>query len=91
LEHKAEAVSVIRALIEKQRRPAMSPDPAERFRTLWIAARLKKLLAQCTDREIGKLLIVVQDRFHIFEPEFAICYYAQRRLLLRSTKENLNR
>jgi hypothetical protein len=27
--------------------------------------------------------VIVQDRFHIFEPEFAIIHHAKRRLLLR--------
>jgi hypothetical protein len=33
--------------------------------------------------------VIVQDRFHIFEPEFAIIHHAKRRLSLRSAKENL--
>jgi hypothetical protein len=28
-------------------------------------------------------MMVVQDQFHIFEPEFALCHHARRRLLLR--------
>ena len=38
-------------------------------------------LARCADHEIGELLTLVQERFHIFEPEFAICHHAIRRLL----------
>ncbi len=52
---------------------------------------LDKHLSQCTDREIGQLMVVVKGRFHIFEPEFAICHHARRRLTLKSVKENLNR
>jgi hypothetical protein len=29
------------------------------------------------------LLFLVQQRFHIFEPEFSICEHARRRLLLK--------
>jgi len=60
-----------------------SSDPVERFHTLWIAALLDEYLTQCTDRQIGELLIFVQERFRIFEPEFAICHHAKKRLLLR--------
>ena len=74
---------VVRVLIRRQRRLMHSSDPLERFHTLWIAALLDEHLTQCTDREIGELLILVQERFHIFEPEFAICHHAKRRLLLR--------
>ena len=74
---------VICALIDKQRSLANSTDFSVRFRTLWTAALLDKRLKQCTDSEIGSLLGIVQDRFQIFEPEFAILYHAQRRLLLR--------
>jgi len=74
---------VILDLIDEHRRLATSPHPAERFRILWIAAALDKRLRQCTDHEIGELLAVARDRFHIFEPEFALCYHAKRRLLLR--------
>ena len=74
---------VICALIDKQRHLANSTDFSVRFRTLWTAAQLDKHLRQCTDHEIGKLLVIVQDRFHIFQPEFAIVYHAQRILLLR--------
>ena len=74
---------VICALIYKQRNLANSLDFSVRFRTLWTAALLNKHLNQCTDREIGKLLVIVQDQFHILEPEIAILYHAQRRLLRR--------
>ena len=74
---------VIHALIDKQRRLANSTDFSVRFRTLWTAALLDKHLKQCTDSEIGKLLVIVQDRFHILEPEFGICYHAGKRLLLK--------
>jgi hypothetical protein len=74
---------VICALIDKQRHLANSPDFSVRFRTLWTAALLDKHLNQCTDSEIGKLLVIVQNNVHILEPEFAIVYHAQRRLLLR--------
>jgi hypothetical protein len=74
---------VICALIDKQQHLANSTDLSVRFRTLWTAALLNKHLNQCTDREIGKLLVIVQDQFHILEPEIAILYHAQRRLLRR--------
>jgi hypothetical protein len=70
-------------LIHEQRRLAKSPHLEERFGVLRTAAELEKRLRQCTDREIGSLLTIAQDRFHIFEPEFAVCYHAKRRLLLR--------
>ena len=74
---------VVRSLIHEQRRLANSPHLAERFRTLWTVALLDEHLTQCTDHEIGELLTLIQERFHIFEPEFAICHHAKRRLLLR--------
>ena len=80
---RSELHRVISDLIHEQRRLANSPHLAERFRIFWTAADLDKRLRQCTDREIAQLMVVVQDRFHIFEPEFALCYHAQRRLLLR--------
>jgi len=83
LDYNSDLDKVVRALIYEQRRLATSPHLAERFRILWIAATLDKRLKQCTDDEIAELLNVVQERFHIFEPEFAICYHAKRRLLLR--------
>jgi hypothetical protein len=91
LESNSELVRVIRVLIERQRRLMHSSDLRERFHTLWIAALLDEHLTQCTDREIGELMVIVQERFHIFEPEFGICYHAKRRLLVPSMKENLTR
>jgi hypothetical protein len=88
LEHRSEAAWAVRTLIREQRRLANSIKISERIRILWVAARLDQQLEQCSDREIGDLMIIAQDRFHIFEPEFAICYCAQRRLLLRTTKED---
>jgi hypothetical protein len=79
---------VVRALIERQRDLASSPRTSSRLRILWIAALLDKRLARCSDREIGDLLSFAQDRFHIFEPEFAICHHARRRLMLRNLKED---
>jgi hypothetical protein len=80
---RSELHRVISDLIHEQRRLLTSPYLAERFRILWVAATLDKRLRECTDREIGTLLTIVQSRFHIFEPEFALCYHARRRLLLR--------
>ena len=74
---------VICALIDKQRLLANSTDFYVRFRTLWTVALLDKHLNQCTDSEIGKLLVIVHERFHILDPEFAIIHHAQRRLLRR--------
>jgi hypothetical protein len=81
----------IHALIERQRRVAASPDLAVRCRTLWIATRLDQQLSRCTDHEIGQLMLIVQERFALFEPEFGICEHARRRLILNSPKENLTR
>lgn len=83
MEHGTELHQVIRALIAKQQRLAASPHLGERFRTLWIAAALNQHLTRCTDHEVGNLLFLVQQRFHIFEPEFSICEHARRRLLLK--------
>ena len=80
MERNSELNRVISALIHDQRRLAASPNLAVRFRTLWTAALLDNRLKQCTDHEVGKLLILVQQRFHIFEPEFAICEHARRGL-----------
>ena len=80
---RSELHRVISDLIHEQRRLANSPHLAERFRILWTVAALDKRLRQCTDREIGTLLTIARDRFHIFEPEFALCHHAKRRLLLR--------
>jgi len=80
---RSELHRVISALIHEQRRLAASPNLAVRFQTLWIAAMLDNRLKQCTDHEVGNLLFLVQERFHIFEPEFSICEHAKRRLLLR--------
>jgi hypothetical protein len=91
LEHESELYRVISALIREQRRFAGSPNLSERLRTLWTAALLNKQLTRCTNHEVGELLIVVQDRFHIFEPEFALCHHAARRLLLRSIEEKLTK
>jgi hypothetical protein len=81
VEHWADGGLTIRGLIEHQRKLACSADPAERFRTLWVAAMLDQQLSQCTDREIGGLMRLVQQRPGIFEPEFSICEHAKRRLL----------
>lgn len=81
--NRSELHRVICALIDQQRNQANSTDFSLRFRTLWTVALLDKRLNQSTDHEIGKLLVIVQDQFHILEPEIAILYHAQRRLLLR--------
>ena len=83
MERNSELDRVIRVLIKRQRRLMHSSDLRERFTTLWITTLLDEHLTQCTDHEIGELMVIVQDRFHVFEPEYAICYHAQRRLLLR--------
>ena len=88
LERSSYADKVVSALIEKQRRLVNSTDLDERLQTLWIAARLDKALAKCTDHEIGALLSLVEERFAIFEPEFGLCEHARRRLLLRGIREN---
>jgi hypothetical protein len=89
LEPESKLCRVIWALINEQRRLAASTNLAVRFRTIWSAALLDNHLEQCTDTEISQLLIIVQEQFHIFEPEFAICQHAKRRLLLWSAKERL--
>jgi hypothetical protein len=91
VEQESELHRAIHAFIERQRRFANSTNFAMRFRTLWIAATLDEHLAQCTDLEIGDLTLIVQERFGIFEPEFALCHHARKRLLLRIPKENLTR
>ena len=80
---KSELHRIIGDLIHEQRRLATSPHLTERFGVLWTVALLDEHLTQCTDHEIGELLTLIQERFHIFEPEFAICHHAKRRLLLR--------
>jgi hypothetical protein len=79
------------ALIDEMRRIANSPDPLERFRTLWIGVLLNDRLLLCTDREIGDLLVIVKKRFGIFEPEFAICHHAIGRLCSRRGLEPVMR
>jgi hypothetical protein len=79
--HRSEADNIARALIQEQRRLANSPDLAERFRILWIAARLDQQLVRCTDREIGDLLRGCQERFGVFEAEFGLCRHGISRLL----------
>jgi hypothetical protein len=80
----------VRALIGELRSLTTSPDPLERFRTLWITVLLHERLGDCTDREIGDLLVIVKKRFGIFEPEYAICHHAMSRLL-RSIEERLRK
>jgi hypothetical protein len=48
-------------------------------------------LLHCTDHEIGELMLIVQERFGIFEAEFGICEHAKRRLLLKPKMENPTR
>ena len=81
LEHGSESDIVVRALIERQRRLLKSGNPAERFRTLWVAAMLDKRLTHCTDRQIAELMKCIEDRLDTFGPEMAVCYHARRRLL----------
>jgi hypothetical protein len=66
---------------KEQRRFANSTHLAMRFRTLWAAALLDKDLKQCTDHEVGELMVIVQKRFGLLESEFAVCHHARRRLL----------
>lgn len=68
-----------------------STNPWERFGVLWTAALLDEHLTQCSDLEIGRLMSILKERNAIFEPEFAICHHAQRRLMLRNAKEQLTR
>jgi hypothetical protein len=89
VEQESELNRTIHALIERQRRLASSTNLSQRFRTLWIAALLDKRLKQCADHEVGELMVIVQGRFGLFEPELAICHHARRRLLLGSAKERL--
>jgi hypothetical protein len=81
LAHDSNENQAIRALIELQHRLVRSTSPSERARTLWLAAALQRLLSRQSDREIGKLMDMVRDRFGIFDPEFAICFHAMDRLL----------
>jgi len=75
--------AAICALIQEQRRLVSSTISSERFRVLWLAAMLDESLMHCTNHEIGDLMLIVQERFCIFQPEFAICHQATRRLLQR--------
>jgi hypothetical protein len=75
--------AAICTLIQEQRRLVSSTIFAERFRVLWLAAMLDESLLHCTDYEVGKLMSFVQQRFGIFDAEFAICYHARKRLLLK--------
>jgi hypothetical protein len=89
VEQRSELRRVVRALIERQCRLANSANLAMRFRTLWVEALLDESLSDCTDHDIGGLLAIVQERFAIFEPAFAVCYHARQRLMLGSAKERL--
>jgi hypothetical protein len=91
VEQGSELQRVVRALIERQHRLANSTNLAMRFRTLWVEALLDESLPDCTDHDIGGFLALVQERFAIFEPEFAICDHARRRLLRGSAKEQLTK
>jgi hypothetical protein len=83
LEHRSDADNAARHLIDKYRRLVSSPDFAVRFRTLWTIPPLSESLFYCTDHEIADLMLIVQERFYIFQPEFGICYHARKRLLLK--------
>jgi hypothetical protein len=72
LEHGSELYEVIRALIQGQRHLLTSTNISMPFRTLWTAALLDEFLSHCTNHEIGDLIGIVQGRFAIFEPEFAL-------------------
>jgi hypothetical protein len=91
LEHETELHRVISALISKQRKLVSSTHLWERFGVLWTAALLDEQLSQCSDLEIGDLMLSVQERFGIFEPEFALCHHARCRLMLRNAKEQLTK
>ena len=73
-------------LFEWQRRLAASRDPVERLRTLWVGALLGQRLAQCSDRQLGGMLSIVQDGLGLFSAEFVVCEHTKRRLLRCSTK-----
>ena len=45
-----------------------------------------KRLKQCTDREVGDLMRFVQERFGLFEAEFAICHHAQTKAVAEKRK-----
>jgi hypothetical protein len=77
----SEADLTVRTLIERHRTLMSSDDPMERFKTLWIAATLDHYLLNCTDKEIAKLMIFVQEKLVVFEPEMAILYHARWRLM----------
>ena len=90
MEQGSQRYRAIRALVERQRRLAASPNLGARIPILWIAATLHKRLGRCTDREIGDLMAIIMERFHIFEPESAICYHSSLRLS-RSREGTFNR
>jgi len=82
LEHRSDADNA-RHLIDRYRKLVSSPDFAVRFLTLWTIPPLNESLSHCTSHEIGELMLIVQERFCVFEPEFAICEHAKRRLPLK--------
>src|ERR1035441_9639231 len=67
--YRSELHRIIGDLIHEQRTFLTSTNPVQRSGVLWTAADLDKRLRQCTDREIGTLLTIVGDQFHIFEPD----------------------
>ena len=79
--HESHQDRVIRALIQKQRKLADSPDPLERAGTLWVTVELDRRLSRCTDLEIANIMTVAQERLPLFEAEFAVCEHARRRLM----------
>ena len=91
MKSKPDADRAVRALIQRQRDLAHSTRSHTRLRILWVAALLDKHLKQCTDHEVGELMVTVQGRFGLFEPEFAICHHARHRLMLRNAKEQLTK
>ena len=83
LEHMLPEEASVRELFEFQRKLAGSHDLVERLSVLWIVGLLDERLEQCSDREIGDSLSLVQDGLGIFSAEFGVCEHAIRRLRRR--------
>jgi hypothetical protein len=62
LKSKPDADRAVRALIQRQRDLAHSTRSPTRLRILWFAATLDKRLEQCTDHEVGDLMVIDQGR-----------------------------
>ena len=51
------------------------------MQTICVVTTLEDCLVQCSDLEIGNLLVLVQEGLCIFDPKMVLCEHAERRLL----------